>query len=968
MNSYFNPFNRSDKDHLRREGSRFARRLAILTLTVALGSVVVGFKGEEPKSDSKAPSASTQSSPIQSPTFRSVKELDAFIAQVKAERRKWGKDDSKGTAGYLEALRERLFIRAYPNDRPDEDAYFEALQHMSQMPSATAFQRSLAGGVDSSTGLQINPITGIPVRSGNVGTTPGTWDFFGPQGLGIPYRIYYGPPDAALNGRIAGLAYDPTNPQTLYLGAPAGGVWKSTDSGVTWRPLGNGFTAPYISRVAVSPSNSNLVIAGMGDPDGGQGSGNGVLRSTDGGTTWSNVVLNGGSSMRVSEIMFDPDDSSVVTVVADSGGGLYRSVDGGASFTRLTVGGSNNRNFTEMSIGIPNGSGVRRYYVSDRQGGLFYSEDRGQTWTALNAPSGWAGRTFIGASRVDPNKLFTISNSSQRVHVGTISGGTATWTDITSNLPAGYNWSQSWYDMHLNVAKHKRNGVDTDFVYVGLITLACWNGSTWTDVGRTYTNSALTHNDAHVMTVNPANETEMLIGNDGGVWPLKFNETNQTWTFNNRSSNTLGITMFYSAAFHPWSTVRLMGGTQDNASPVALGDLKNWVNRTGGDGMGCAWSPSNPNIAFGSAQNNGLYRTTNGWVSQSGFGPDWGSDPRPFVTKMAIEPQATAALYVGTNHLWRFNTTEGGTWDARLGNTNLCPSGGAIYSIAVAPSDRRVLYVGTEQGQLWTSVDRGATWRQLDTILSPAFTRRTITHIRVHPTNKNQIWFTVGGTGTPHLYRVADTTATTPVLENVSGSGGTALPNIFTSWMAIDDQQPNSRWWVATDIGVFATTNGGATWTNATNSLGMPVCEVSRLEWVPGTQLLMAATYGRGMWRLAVKGGGVTTGTPNIRWNHAPRLVGSAVAIRSAAQNSGTALLDDLRISDVSLRIGNNTYRPNTLWPIVAGSILTGQATSRIFNITVPAGAARTGTYRIEGSYVHAGKRVDIVESATISW
>lgn len=904
------------------------------------------------------------------PNLRSVSSITRFINKIKPEEerereneeRREDREEKEGErfeteTEYLESLRERLYIKCFPDDTPNEDQYFKASAKAKQMPKAS-FKRIKGSGLKAGSAQEAEP----------------KWEFVGPTALTVPYNIYYGPNGSALNGRIGGLAFDPTNSAVLYMAAPAGGIWKTVNSGVNWTPIGDHFPSPYVGDIAVHPKYNNVVIAGLGDSDGGVGSGNGIMRSEDGGTSWVNIPLRTGTT--VSDVIFDPDNTSVVMVSMSNGGGLFRSTNMGYSFTSVTVGSSSFPNITDMSVSKPDGSGNRYYAAQVRNSGMYLSTDGGSTWTASNSPSGasTSARSHIEFSHVTPNRIYYLNDGLRKVYQGDIAGTVITWTDITGNFPTGtsnYNWSQSWYDNYLTVAAHTVNSVKKDFVYVGLITVAAWDGTTWTDIGQTYTNSAKTHNDQHCFAVFPGDESKMVIGNDGGVWPLTYTApagaNPQSWAFNISSSSTLGITMFYSGAFHPTNAARMMGGSQDNASPVSTGNLSSWVNRTGGDGMGCAINVVNPQVWYGSAQSNGLYRTSNGWSTQSSFGPSsWGSDSIPFVTRMATDPTSPNPLYVGTNYLWRYNPT-GATWDARLGNTNLCPSGGTVLSITVAPSDANVIYVGTTNGDLWRSGDKGATWRKLDDVSSPVVPSRSVTCVSVSPTDANDILLTLSGSGVSHVQRIANTTLTTPAMTNVSGTGLGILPDIQTSSITRDDVNPSTTWYIATDIGVFMTINGGTAWTNATEPLGLPVCEVSTVEWVAGTGYLNAATYGRGMWRIKVRDSVTVTDTTLVFKPSAARF-DNRYTVKFLVNNTGGGTANAIKITSASLKMKLGATTLTTALPVNVGQLDPAEDISTSLIWTGSRAADSGGTVTIAGTYVVGGVTRNFTYSGVVSF
>lgn len=874
----------------------------------------------------------------------SLRSVRAITKQLKALEKE-GKETE--ATDYLEALRERIYIKSFPKDSPNEEQYFEASAHAKRMPPASFQTKSLAGGQEGG----ITPVSEEP-----------KWEFIGPKALSVPYNIYYGPPGSSINGRISGLAFDPVSASTMYMAAPAGGIWKTIDSGATWKAVGDHFPSPYVSVISVHPKYNNLVIAGLGDKNGGTGTGNGIMRSDDGGATWTNVFLRNGTS--ASKVLFDPDNFANVLVSMAGGGGLFRSTNQGFTFTNIAIGGNNFANITDLTVSLPDGAGNRIYAAQVRNAGLFLSSDGGQTWTLSNEPVGAlnSSRSHIDFSHVSSNRIYYINDGLKQIHQGDISGTVVTWTNITGNFPMGtsnYNWSQSSYDNYLRVAAHTVNSVKKDFVYVGLITVAGWDGTNWTDIGQTYTNSAKTHNDQHCFAVFPGDETKMVVGNDGGAWPLTYTAPSgvnpQSWAFNITSSATLGITMFYTGAYHPTDSTRMMGGTQDNASPVATGNLNSWVNRTGGDGMGCAVNPVNPLVWYGSAQGNGLYRTSNGWTTQSSFGPTggWGTDAVPFVTRMAIDPTSPNPLYVATNYLWRYNPTTA-TWDARLGGILLCPDGGTVLSIAVAPSNANVIYAGTTNGDLWRSGDKGATWTRLDPITSPVVPQRSITRINVHPTSPNDILITLSGSGTAHIWRIADTSIATPILTAVNGSGVGMLPDSPTNWVTRDDVSPATTWFVATDVGVFMTTNGGTSWTNATEPLGLPLCEVSRVDWVAGTGYLHAATYGRGMWRIRIRDTGNETDT-NLVFKPEGLRLENQYTVKYKISNRGTATANTVRITSASLKMKAGATTLVTTIPLPVGQINPTATAQTALVWTGPNKADSGGTVTIGGTYVVGG-------------
>jgi hypothetical protein len=214
-------------------------------------------------------------------------------------------------------------------------------------------------------------------------------------------------------------------------------------------------------------------------------------------------------------------------------------------------------------------------------------------------------------------------------------------------------------------------------------------------------------------------------------------------------------------------------------------------------------------------------------------------------------------MYAGTNYLWRWDNAAG-SWTPRLGATDLAAGNSTITAIAVAPSSSSVLYTGSGAGDVFRSANAGATWTRINTG-TPALPGRAVMSIAVHPTNPNSILVGLSGTGAAHLWRCVDTSQGSRVWTNVAAG----LPDVPVNAVVIDPVDPAARFYVGTDAGVFTTLNGGVTWANATAPRGLPNVIVNELKLMPGTGYLMAATYGRGIWRLEAAPAELTVVSPN---------------------------------------------------------------------------------------------------------
>ncbi len=828
-------------------------------------------------------------------------------------------------ADYYDAWRARIHDRAFPNETIDAGAYTRAVERRLQMPAPPS---------GSSSGSTRNRSISSLAASGT------SWEPVGPTRTQVPYVTFYGPANSYVSGRVGGIAFDPIDPNIVYKTGAAGGIFKTTNGGVNWTPLVSGIRAPYMSAIAVSPTDRNLIIAGTGDFDGGVGVGDGLYRSTNGGATWTSIAREQIANAAFSDIVFDKSTPGRILATAGrrgytngrSSSGLWESTNYGLTWTKRFVSipvAGEDLSLGGISFGAADASGKQTVVVArEYPAGVYVSRNGGRNWSEIaNYPGRKLdARNVAVASPTNPDVIYAAEewdgrpDGDGRVYKGVRTGSNWAWTDITGNLPNGYNWSQSSYDMHMGVAKHTVNGVTRDTVYLGLITIAAWNGSTWTDIGVTYTGSAKTHNDQHTFAVFPGDQSKMAIGNDGGIYGLTV-APNGTHTINARMNGDSSMAMFYSGAWHPTDPNRMFGGTQDNASPAAIGDLANWANRTGGDGTGAAIDGQNPSRQYGSSQFLGMSRTFDAWTTQNGFRDFTGAeDPEglPFIGRFSADKSPEGMLYVGTNsRIHQYNASTN-IWTDYLGSQSFV---GQVRAIAAAPTDPRTIYVGTTFGRLYVTRDRGLTWVELP----GSGAMGSVTSFAVHPTKPRDVLVT-SGSGSGNVYRISDRPSPplplTPMITQVSGGGGGALPNIFTSAITRNQGAPDTTWYVANDVGVFGTVNGGNTWFNMTETLGLPAVEASAIEHTPGTGYLNLATYGRGMWRLKVtdvRAPALMTVTATIR-----RTANNVIAVTLRLTNTGTAAATLTKALSADLVFPASAYGAFTIAPANIGTIAPG--------------------------------------------
>lgn len=765
-------------------------------------------------------------------------------------------------------------LRAYPNDRINWAAYARARAHRDQMRAATpqALRAVKTGSGPRSLALPPPP------------TQDNEWKFLGPQNWTPPYQWGSGPFD--VNGRVNAVAYDPNNASVFYLASPTGGVWKTTNTGTTWTSLTDSLPSLSFSSLAIDPTNSNVVYAGTGDYDGSFAVGFGLLKSTNGGATWTALGTAQFGQQCIHKILIDPANTQnlLVTIGRDPSGaldgGIYRSTNGGATWTQVL-----GPNTTPQVIGdadnvVYNADRSAVYAVFDFAG-VYKSTDNGQTWTGpMNGfvpPGGNIGNEYrldLGASVLYPGTLYLLSAVQERVYKST-DGGT-TWVNTTDNLNGSFG--QAFYDFYLVCSKATVNVNGTpkvkDVVYIGLLDIfqTTDGGYTWWPVLQTYTGNDLAHTDQHALVVNPNNPNDMLVGNDGGIYRFVYSPPSNSYQFTGMNAG-LGITHFYGAAFHPYDKTHTLGGTQDNGTGRADGNFSNWDTVTGGDGGFSAINQKYPQQQFSTVYFGIMFRTDDDWNACVLDQSCPGGSPTAFIAPLALDDASTGfgggILYMGASQqLWQYSfpstppfTCAAGAWAQASPQLDKQDPNDVVTSVGVSPANNSFVYAGTADGIVYSTV-AGRIDDQGNAFGLPPL---AVTNIEGSQLFSKRAYVTLSGSGAPHVWRCDDVTAKPPIWVDISGTDGPSpLPDVSTNWLVVMPHDDEQQLYVATDVGVFFTDDGGQTWQNATAPLGLPNIQVNQLIYKPSSGYMQAATFGRGLWHIAVGN--------NIPFNLYPKL------------------------------------------------------------------------------------------------
>ena len=648
------------------------------------------------------------------------------------------------------------------------------------------------------------------------GFTLGNWTALGPFGVS----------NGGGAGRLNFVRFDPTNSNTIFVGAPDGGLWKSTNGGTSWTTSTDQLTVIGCTDVAIDPGNTQIMYLATGDGDAGDCYSIGILKSTDGGATWNTTGLSWtvNQGRTISKLLMHPTNSQIL--IAATSNGIYRTTDGGANWTQTSTGSFKD---LEFMPGTPN-----TVYTS---GSIFRkSTDNGVTWTTITSglPTTGVERIAIAVTAANTAYVYLlIGRSSDQgllgVYRSTNSGtGFASQHGATGPNLLGWNSNgadsggQAFYDLSIAASPTDANTIIVGGVNSWRSTDGGVNwtiNSHWTGSGAPYV-----HADIHAIEYLPGSGTTYFIGHDGGI----SKTTNSGTSFTDISAN-LAIAQQYRIGLSTTTAGRMITGHQDNGTNLL--NAGTWNEVYGGDGMDCFIDRTNNNTLYGSYVYGDYYRSTNGggaWTTiTSGLpGGDW-------LCAWHQDPVTATTLYAGGRSAMYRTTNSGTAWSA-LGT----PSGsGSILEFVIAPSNNQIIY-SVKYNAVSKSTNGGTTWTNITGTLPTA--SAALTNVTVSNTDPNIVWVTFSG------YSAAN-----KVFKSTNGGTSwtnitTGLPNVPCNTIVYQNAAANDVVYVGTDIGVFYRDNTMGSWVAYMD--GLPRVSVRDLEIYYLTGKIRAATFGRGTW------------------------------------------------------------------------------------------------------------------------
>ncbi len=663
------------------------------------------------------------------------------------------------------------------------------------------------------------------------------------------------------SGRIGFITVNPTNTLNLWVGTPAGGLWKTTNGGTNWTTNTDNLGVLGCSDLAIDPSNNNNLYLATGDGDAGDTRSIGVLKSTDGGLTWAVTGLTSPvtNNFLIRRLIINPVNPQIV--LAATNVGVYRTINAGANWTQVTTFSCYDLEFMPGNPNTVYAAGTS-FYISTNAGLGFT-----QVTTGISTA---AQRMSIAVTPADVNYVYVLaSNSSsgflglyQSTNAGTSFSVMSTTPNILDGSTTGSGTGgQGWYDLCIAASPLNKNEIVTGGVNV-------WQslngGSSWALYGH-WTGSGgapFTHADQHDLEYAP--NGVLFNTNDGTVYQRSVGAT--TWT---EISGAINISQMYRIGLSSLTPNKWITGHQDNGSSIWNGTSYNAC--LGGDGMDCFFDRSNDNNVFGEYQNGSLQRSVNGGLSWTGATSGLSGAP-PWVTVWKQDPQNPNNLYVGYTDLFK-STNQAVSWTSLAA----IPGTGTIREFAISPNNNLVIYVLKSSG-IYKTIDGGLNWTNVTGTVPVASALPEF--VCIDPTDANNAWVVCSGYSNGN--KVFMTTNGGSTWTNYSGN----LPNLPAN-CCIYQASTNDRIYIGMDVGIYYRDNLSASWTMY--NTGLPNVPISDFEISPATpSLLHVATYGRGVW-VASLAAGATIPTSSFSINPGILCANSAITFSDQSINTPTS-------------------------------------------------------------------------------
>ena len=691
---------------------------------------------------------------------------------------------------------------------------------------------------------------------------------------GMRYRLV-GP---SRGGRVTTVAGVPSQPRTFYMGVASGGLWRTTNGGESWEPMGDGqIKVGSMGSIAVADSDPNIIYVGTGS-DGlrsNVSTGRGVYKTTDAGKTWQFIGLY--DVGQIGAVRIHPTNPDIVWVAANGDGfkksperGIYKTTDGGRTWRKtLFVSDSSGAMDVELQPGNPNVvyawmSRLERkpwtIISGSREGGFYKSTNGGDTWQRImtGLPSELIGKGNLAVTAANPTRIYALIEAKPGGGVYRSDDAGQTWTQTSSQ---GSLVQRPFYYTTLGA-----DPTNADVVYAGAEGFF-----KSVDGGKTFTTLRTPHGDNHDIWINPNNGQTMVQANDGGA-NVSF-DGGRTWStqMNQPTSEIYGVWLDNQFPY------KLYGAQQDNSTMILPSNADPFdIDALNADGPGCETGPifphpTNPDTVYGNCK--GQFSRMNLNVGQEqiywiGGQSLYGNDARDLIYRiqrtsaMDISPHAPYPVYYGTQYFHR--TRDGGvTWEKLSGDLTAndpCCQGASgepitrdvtgeefystLYAIKESPIEKGVIWVGANDGPFHVTRDDGKTWTKITPPDLPPGGR--VQFIDASPHRRGSAYYAVYryllGDYKPYIYRTNDYGRTWTLLTD----GKNGIPADWPTRVVREDPDREGLLYAGTEFGMFISFDNGANWQPfALNLPAVPITDIKVHR-----KDLVISTQGRAFWIL----------------------------------------------------------------------------------------------------------------------
>jgi len=691
--------------------------------------------------------------------------------------------------------------------------------------------------------------------------------------FGMMEARWLGP--GTMSGRISAIEGVNEDGKTIYVGTAGGGIWKTTNAGASFKPIFDKY-CQSIGAIAIDQKNPKIIYAGTGESNmrNSVSIGNGLYRSNDAGENWTKIGLD--SSEHISKIIIDPKNSDIIYVAVPgplwsdgSSRGLYKSTDAGKTWNKILY-INETTGCADIAVDPSNPEIIyattwqfRRQPYSFNSGGpgsaIFKSNDGGKTWKELTKglPAKPFGRVALTLAPSAPQNLLAIVESNN--------------TGLYISSDGGENWKQQSATFNVVSRPFYFSTLVIDPKDPKRVYRPALSFSYSSDGGYSFVDASgeggWVHSDHHALWINPNNTNQMYLGTDGGVYISL--DRGATWTFN----QNLPVGQFYHVAADNKDPYNVYGGLQDNGSwfaPSAKpGGISNgdWKAIYGGDGFWVTPDPNDPNTAYAESQGGNAGRINLSTFKSVSIKPQEGPNEEKFRwnwnTPIVSGTKNKKNLYMGSQYLFR-STDRGANWkkispDLTTNDKKKQQqeeSGGlsadntsaenhcTIFSIAESPLDENLVWAGTDDGNLQYTNNGGGSWTNVAKNYAAAGipAQTWVSSIEPSRFDKNIVYATfenhMYGDHKTYLGRSTDMGKTWKLITSTEFTG-------FAHKIK-EDLVNKDLLFLGTEMGLFATVDGGANWFRMKNHIP-EYALVRDIQIHPATNDLILATHGRGV-------------------------------------------------------------------------------------------------------------------------